>query len=441
MSAIQWVIPPSTLRWLDQIPGDRPVAMLIRHSVRGPLPDGREAYVEPLTADGHRLALALGRHLGDRLRSVSASPLTRTMQTADRLAEGAGLDSPTRPDTLLGDPGAFVVDDRAGDSWSELGHVEVMRHLVEESEPLPGCADPDAAARFLVHHLLSIANDDPGVHAFATHDSLVTATAARMLGQPLTREDWPHYLEAVFCWEEDDSVHIAYRDEHHVRDLSCVGLTTQDVIAFARREVARTVGLDCPARFFLAGGAFKTLLNGTPPRDLDLWSPSEADRATLRKRLLERGAIPLPERDYTEGFQLGDRVIELPLKTQPTTLEGRLARFDLALSAVGVEHRPGDQWRAVIHPLALESIERRAVLLLDELQNWRHSLASLERMRRYALELNFRVSDREEERIWAIFADQPAEMRRGMIERFERVARHDQGVAEDLARRFPEVSP
>jgi len=320
--------------------------MLIRHSVRGPLPDGHEAYVEPLTADGHRLALALGHYLGDRLRSVSASPLTRTMQTADRMAEGAGLDSPTWPDTLLGDPGVFVVDDRAGDNWSALGHAEVIRHLVEEAEPLPGCADPDAAARFLVHHLLSTVKDELGVHAFVTHDSLVTATAARMLGHPLTQNDWPHYLEAVFFWEEGEGVHIAYREEHHVRDRPCVGFTAQDVIAFARREVAGTVGLGCPVRFFFWGDAFKTLLHGRPPRNLDLWTPSAADCAMLRTLLLERGAAPLPECSYTEGFQLGDRVIVLSLKAHPTTLEDRLARFDIALSAVGVEYRPGDQWRA-----------------------------------------------------------------------------------------------
>lgn len=50
-----------------------------------------------------------------------------------------------------------------------------------------------------------------------------------------------------------------------------------DVIEFARREVARTVGLGSGARFFLAGGAFKSLLTGRPPRDLDLWAPSVED--------------------------------------------------------------------------------------------------------------------------------------------------------------------
>lgn len=35
MTDITWVIPPSTLAWLDNIPSDRPVAMLVRHSERG----------------------------------------------------------------------------------------------------------------------------------------------------------------------------------------------------------------------------------------------------------------------------------------------------------------------------------------------------------------------------------------------------------------------
>ena len=44
-----WRIPPSTLRWVDRIPRDRPVAMLIRHSVRSALPEGDAAYRLPIT--------------------------------------------------------------------------------------------------------------------------------------------------------------------------------------------------------------------------------------------------------------------------------------------------------------------------------------------------------------------------------------------------------
>ena len=81
--------------------------------------------------------------------------------------------------------------------------------------------------------------------------------------------------------------------------------------------------------------------------------------------------------------------MEVPDKTEPAELEDRLARFDLALSAVGVEHAADGGWRAVIHPLALESVLRREMLLLKPLVNWKYALATLERMRRYAAELGF----------------------------------------------------
>lgn len=437
MTTPTWIIPTSTLRWLDEVPRDRPVAMLIRHSVRNHLEEGDAGYSMPLTPDGHRLARELGVLLGARLRSAHASPLVRTIQTSQRLLEGAELVTEVKPDTLLGDPGVYMLDRRAGPYWRDLGHEEMMRRLVEDTPPLPGCAASDAAARFLVHHMLAMADGEAGIHAFSTHDSVVTATAARMLQQPLGPDAWPHYLEAAFFWEADDAVQVAYREWRDARPAPLIRLTEDEVIHFARREVAATIGLDCPARFFLAGGAFKTLITGRPPRDLDLWAPSPDDRAALETRLLERGAVRLAPQRYTQAFRLGDRLIDLPLKTEPATLEDRLARFDLALSAIGAEHRPDDNWRAVVHPLAMASAEQRKVLLLDELLNWRHSLSSLERMRRYAAELGFEAPSTEEERVWQIYAAQSPEMRRGMVERFSAVARHDQGVAEELACRFP----
>lgn len=436
MNPSPWHIPESNLRWIAQIPADRPVAMLIRHSVRGPLAEGDAGYHMPLTDEGHTLARDLGRLLSGRLRSARSSPLLRTMQTAERLLEGAGLQSMALPDTMLGDPGVFMLDRRAGSHWRDLGHEGMMTRLVEDQPPLPGCAAADPAARFLVHTMLACARGAPGLHAFVTHDSLVTATAARMLRRPLTRDDWPMYLEAAFFWEEDGAVHTAYQDLHGERPAPLVGLTTEDVIHLARREVAATTGLDVPARFFLAGGAFKTLLTGRPPRDLDIWAPTPQDRAALEDRLIRRGAERLPDQPYTQGFHLNGRRVELSLHTGSDTLEGQLARFDLALSAIGAEYILEDQWRAAIHPLAHTSVRQRRILLLDELQSWRHSLTSLERMRRYATELGFESPAVEEARIWDIFDAQMPEMQQGMIERYRKNARHDQGIMEEINHRL-----
>ena len=228
-----------------------------------------------------------------------------------------------------------------------------------------------------------------------THDSVVTATAARLLGEPLGKGDWPWYLGGVFFWRRRGHVVTAYRDRcspSETGTLAC--LDERSVVDFARREVARTIGPGCNARFFLAGGAFKTLLTGRPPRDLDLWAPSVRDRELVLSALTGRGARRLDDRPFAGAFEIDGRIVEVPHKTDPDTLVGRLARFDIALSAVGVEHRPGDGWRAVVHPLARTSIERRQVLLLKPLVNWKWALTTLERMRRYASELRPREASR-----------------------------------------------
>lgn len=437
MSSIDWRIPPSMHEHLAELPSDRPVAMLIRHSVRDELPPGEAGNMLPITEVGERLARELGRLLGARLRSLHASPLLRTMQTAAQLAEGAMLRGvATREDRLLGDPGAFVLDNvAAGAAWQRLGHEAVMAHLVADNE-LPGMAAPDAAARFLVRHMLARADSAPGIHAFVTHDSLITATAARLLDVPLAKDDWPWYLEAAFFWDCGDGIEVRYRGRSTIRRGALCSLDELDVLSFARREIAATVGLDFPGRFFLSGGAFKSLLTGRPPRDLDLWAPTPSDRVALVERLHQRGAEPLPRRAYSDAWAIAGRVVEVPDKAEPDSLEARQARYDIALSAVGVEHRNGESWRALVHPLAQESMERREVLLLKPLANPKYALTTLERLRRYAAELDFRVSPEDEAVLWNVWVRATADERERLLDRFERTAQHDQDVREELACRL-----
>lgn len=213
-----WQLPPSVLRHLDIVPEGSPVALLLRHSVRDELPAGDAGYTLPITEVGRRLAFQLGERLRGRFRSLHTSPLIRCVQTAEALRQGAGTAPSIVPDRLLGDPGVFVIDGRrAWLNWSTLGHEGVMEHLVSSSDALPGMARPDEAARFLVHHMLAVAGDVPGIHVFVTHDSLVTATAARLLERPLRRADWPWYLEGAFFWRTADGLHTAYRDSVAVR--------------------------------------------------------------------------------------------------------------------------------------------------------------------------------------------------------------------------------
>ena len=393
---------PSVGRLLDRAPMDRPVALLLRHSVRDDLPPGEAGNRVPITEIGRKLATELGARIGKRLCTLHASPLIRCVQTAEGLRRGAGIDIQIIRDRLLGDPGVFVIDgQRAWTNWENLGHEAVMHHLVNSDDALPGMARPDPAARFLVHHMLSTAGDQPGLHIFITHDSLVTATAARLLSAPLGPGDWPWYLEGAFFWRTEGGIQTAYRDldNIHTPRALCT-LDETDIIEFARREIAATVGVDSGARFFLAGGAFKTLLTGHPPRDLDLWAPSARDRTALIAALESRGASRLAVRPFADAFKIADRVVEVPHKVEPATLDERLSRFDIALSAIGVEHRPDDLWSAQIHPLAQASVQARQVILLKPLINKKFAMATLERTQRYSKELGYEIPAEEKAEVY-----------------------------------------
>lgn len=398
-----WRIPPSLLKNLQQVPRDRPILLLLRHSVRDELPPGKAGTSLPITETGKQLASQLGTMLGSRLQSLHSSPLVRCIQTAEALSTGAGIALSVIPDHHLGAPGIFVLDGQlAQPHWQKLGHESVTQQLTNGSNmALDGMARPNEAARFLVLHMLHAAGIKPGIHVFVSHDSLITATVARITGKQLQRKDWPEYLQGALLWQQADHLSVLYGG-YETRNvaLPLCGLVNTDVIEFARREIAASVGLHCGARFFLAGGAFKTLLTGRPPRDLDLWAPSQEDRRLLVRALDLRGAQPQAARPFADAYLINGRLVEVPHSTEPTVLEERLGESDISLSAVGLEHSADGSMRAVIHPLALESVRRREVLLLKPLFNRGYALITLERMQRYAIELGYSIPPTEEAEVW-----------------------------------------
>ena len=161
-----------------------------------------------------------------------------------------------------------------------------MEHLVSQDRPLPGMADPAPAARFLVQHMLARAGDRPGLHVFVTHDSLVTTTAARLLGEHLGKDDWPWYLEGAFFWRQGGHLVTAYRGRSNKSDVVTLSsLDERDVVEFARREAARTIGPACDGPFlpcrWNVQDAFDRLsrlgiwICGRPPRGIvnSCWPP------------------------------------------------------------------------------------------------------------------------------------------------------------------------
>lgn len=205
-------------------------------------------------------------------------------------------------------------------------------------------------------------------------------------------------------------------------------LTEQAVLAFAREWFHRLCADKFDGRVYLAGGAFKTVLHGRPPDDLDLFAVTDESRDELLEVLQDNGAVVVRDNEpYQTVLDWRGQRVELAYSTHYHTLSERLARFDLGLSAVGVEYDDG-RLHAEIHPKAVESLERGEVLLIKPLKNWKYALATLERMHRYAEELDLAVSETEVGHIWSVFDEQTPEMQRGMLDRFRRVGRGTQSI-------------
>ncbi len=206
-------IPYSVLNGLKKIPADHPVALLLRHAERGALPPNDVGYELPITQFGMQHSYELGKRLSGRIKGIKSSPVFRCIQTAEQICQGAGVDIPIEHDRALGDPSIYVTSpELAWRNWQKMGNEGVMQHMATADHALPGMAHPDEAARALVEHMLTLAGDKKGIHVFVTHDIIVSATAARILGAASRENSWPQYLEGAYFWKKTGALHAIYRD-------------------------------------------------------------------------------------------------------------------------------------------------------------------------------------------------------------------------------------
>lgn len=207
----EFIIPGTLVDNLATIPADRPVALLLRHSVRDPIPDGESGRELPLTDRGVELAQQLGEKLKRRLASLHTSPVPRCVETAECLRDGAGVDSDIHPDRLLGDPGVFVEDrDLARKTFQKKDYWDIVAGLIA-GEDLPGMRHGPSALRRLTGHMLEKVGRDSGLHVFVTHDMFIASLVFTEFTEGVERELSPWFLDGVFLWE-DDEIGFRYRD-------------------------------------------------------------------------------------------------------------------------------------------------------------------------------------------------------------------------------------
>lgn len=184
-----------------ELDAGRRVLLLVRHGERAKIDHDDPTFgaAIPLTEEGCRTAAAFGRELADYAGDVQfrASPLRRTVMTAQEIAAGMGIVAPEIvEDDAIGNGSAFFADRL--EVWRQFrsGHffAKMTEYMTRGS--VPGFAENAAATAAYERYVLSRFTARLGI--FATHDVFL---AAYLYGKGVkcdwTPENWPHFLDAA----------------------------------------------------------------------------------------------------------------------------------------------------------------------------------------------------------------------------------------------------
>lgn len=209
---------PCQLAGVDLLPGDLPVALLTRHSVRE-LGTGIPSYDLPLTPEGVALAEAWGRSLPRPLHGLHSSPVGRCMDTALAMARGAGAEVDVRMAMTLVEPGCFVESIRdVGPLFLAMGPLAFAnRHF---QAPLEGLLTPEAGSAKLIRHVREHQGPAGSLTIHVTHDTILAAFIYHLIGRAhIKEEDWPWMMEGAWLWFEGDDLRWIWRGEPGVRKV------------------------------------------------------------------------------------------------------------------------------------------------------------------------------------------------------------------------------
>lgn len=185
----------STLNAIAKAPKDRPVAVIMRHSVRYPILDEASVYTTILTPEGIRLAEEFGEKVAELrpIRKIVTNFVERCQQTADAIKSGAKHKKEVTQNLRLSHSFIEPVWDALPITWPD--------------DVLPG--------RLLAVLDLAISDEhEPGViDIFVTHDTIVGAVVGYLMGKKFNSTNWPDFLEGVLLWRDGSKLYAHWRGE------------------------------------------------------------------------------------------------------------------------------------------------------------------------------------------------------------------------------------
>ncbi len=174
-------------------------ALLIRHSDRSEISNGREGLDVLLNDKGRLRARQLGKALcarWQRIRTLS-SPVRRCIQTCECLREAFECAESVRTSDVLGMPGPFVFGN-TDDSFGLLGTVETVKRLLK-GVPICNVRSELEGTKILLEFLrreIQCCTDDT-VCVFVSHDAVVVPVIHYFLGEMFDENDWLDFLDGL----------------------------------------------------------------------------------------------------------------------------------------------------------------------------------------------------------------------------------------------------
>ena len=192
------------------------------------------------------------------------------------------------------------------------------------------------------------------------------------------------------------------------------GLTHAQVRKHAKSVFKFLLGRKYPGEVFLCGGAFKPLLKpGLKINDIDLWVRNRKEREKLMHAMLDRGATLVRDfYPYCLRFDYEGCPVEITyqnVKDRP--ISDIVHGFDVAGCAIAATYKKGKIVDSYMSARARGSIENRLALLeesyIDQLiaEHTPSVLRGIDRMKKFARQTGYDVSEEDTERLWDIYAN------------------------------------
>jgi len=134
---------------------------------------------------------------------IKSSPIKRCVNTANAILKGANQQLKISISTNLGNPRAFVIDEKiAGENFFRYGVEKVIQRQLE-GKNLPGMRDIKNGAKLLLTEILEDLENLNGSGLYITHDAILVPFIGYLTNTFIVSDYWFGFLDGIYLWKEN----------------------------------------------------------------------------------------------------------------------------------------------------------------------------------------------------------------------------------------------